>query len=557
MILRTRLWSIVVLAVLFGSQPVWGGVLFPVIRDSEQKNKTAAGPTAKQPDRFSNNSLEVLFKDNRVTAKIDSGVLDGNILSLTGVVTYQQVSTHPNITNEVDMVGKSGSSALILQAELDGENLVLKWMKRSCPCSKDAKFVITSTNEGDDVWVAGSTTGIDKGEEGMTDPGMALMRYNSQGKQLLLRQLGGAGEHYDWVGYTSSTNNGTRNVTLVGTVNSERFEGLQKALVAEVANASGDIVKTALISDGENVVSETFWSAESMGRSLYVVGKRSLQIGLTPTSKLTLTKMNTDKMTVAGVRDFENELQRAISLCTDGQGVTASYVARNNNQGHVVVEEMDDTLVNVNRTKVKIERDLEYQKAVKGAEPDGTRLGGEAKAEQPTTGTVKSGRQQVLVDLTISTQHGMACIWDGRQERQLELANLRHNRERKATAIQRDANQAQASRSTALAVAKHNDNRRRMHRRRNDDLRAVRGANHRRTRRHAPSAPPTSTALTGRHAVSPHRRRRAVRDGAARGAGWRGDAVHARLVRAHARLPHPSAARAELQGAVRCDAAAC
>lgn len=61
-----------------------------------------------------------------MTARIDSAVLDGNTLSMSGVVTIQIVNNYQNVTDETDIVGKSGSSALIMLAKLEEEHLVLK-----------------------------------------------------------------------------------------------------------------------------------------------------------------------------------------------------------------------------------------------------------------------------------------------------------------------------------------------------------------------------------------------------------------------------------------------
>ncbi|CAN8068217.1 unnamed protein product [Agarophyton chilense] len=372
-----RIWLLIVLAALFQSRPTIARAFFavrdlghesndPTMHKNEsavEMSKSAEVADGQQPDYFLNNTLETFFTDDRVTARLDSAVVDGNVLTISGVVTYRLVSVHANITDEADMADKTGSSALILQGKLDGDMFTLMWMKRSCACSTEAKFVVASANEGDEVWVAGSTTGIDNGVDNERGEGMALMRYNSRGEQLLLRQLGAAGEKYEWVGYTLNAANGSRDLTLVGSVNGERYEGLQNGLVAQIVNETGDVLQTTLVSKGENVVGETFWSAASMNEMLYVAGKRLVQTDLSPRSSLTLTKIDTEKMEQAATREFENELQRGMVVCTNAEGVTVSYVARNNNQGNIIVEEMDGELGSTMRSKTRIQRDMVFQKA--------------------------------------------------------------------------------------------------------------------------------------------------------------------------------------------------
>lgn len=323
--------------------------------------------TQAQPEPFSENALSTVFTDNRVTVRIDSASLSGSVLSAVGVVKYSEVTVHANISDEADVVGTSGSSAFVMQMEIDGDSLRLRWSKRTCPCADNSRFAVTSMNGGEDIWIAGSTTGLPDGQGGMTEAGMALMRYNSTGDQLMLERRGNAGERYEWIGVVENAENESMEIGLLATSNAQRFEGLEEVLFAQVVNETGSTVRETLVTDEENAVSEIFWSADSFGKNLYAVGRRKLQVNWTTNFEPTISKVDLKEMKVIGISKMEYELQRTTGVCAESDNVTTSYVARTNNQGRLIVQSMDTDLKIRNETELRIQRDLDYPKAVKSS----------------------------------------------------------------------------------------------------------------------------------------------------------------------------------------------
>ncbi|PXF44224.1 hypothetical protein BWQ96_06005 [Gracilariopsis chorda] len=323
--------------------------------------------TQAQPEPFSENILSTLFTDNRVTVRIDSASLSGSVLTAAGVVKYSGITVHANISDEADVAGTSGSSAFVMQMEMDGETSTLRWSKRTCACADSSRFAVTSTNGGEDVWIAGSTTGLPDGQGGVTDAGMALMRYNSSGDQLMLERRGNAGEKYEWIGVVDNGESEKMEVGLLATSSKQRFEGLEEVLFAQVVNETGSTVRQTLVTEEENAVNEVFWSADSFGKNLYVVGRRKLQVNWTTNFEPTITKIDLKEMKVVGISKMEYELQRTAGVCAESGNVTTSYVARTNNQGRLIVQSMDSEMKKKNGTEVRIQRDIDYPKAIKSS----------------------------------------------------------------------------------------------------------------------------------------------------------------------------------------------
>lgn len=321
-------------------------------------------------DPFSPNLLSQFFPNDMINARIDSALTRDHLLTLVGVITYTGNRRHPNITDEADITPNTLTSAFIMQAKTSNSSISPMWTKRTCPCERDARFVVTADKEGNNIWIAGSTSGIPVSNRSTTGPGMALIHYFVNGTQSSLRQHGAIGETYLWADYVPEYNGTHSHVALIGKANSQRFDGMNGGLFLHITNSTGDIVSEGKLTKGDRVLDEFYWHALRDGNYLFTVGKQVQQSEeeewrqqRTPLIK----KYDLVTRKLLASAELPEALQSLVVLCKSGDQLIATYVSRLSNQEKIIIKRFNSQMDATESSETNIIRDRFVAKSIKSS----------------------------------------------------------------------------------------------------------------------------------------------------------------------------------------------